>query len=49
MKKILKYVLIGILLFIAVLEIEFFIIYAVQGDNTWNFLKDVWSWYKTLL
>ncbi len=48
MKKILKYILIGVLLFVAVLGIEFCIIYAVEGDNIWNYLKDVWSWYKTL-
>lgn len=49
MKKILKYVLIGVLLFVAVLVIEFCILYAVQGDNIWNYLEDFWGWYKNLL
>ncbi len=47
-KKILKYILVGILLFVTVIVIEFCIIYAVQRENFWNYLKDVWDWYKTL-
>ncbi len=47
-RKILKYILIGILIFVAVIVVEFCCIYAVQGDNTWNYLKDFWNWYKTL-
>ncbi len=49
MKKTLKYILIGILLFVAVIVIIFCCIYAVQGDNIWNYLKDAWEWYKTFL
>ncbi len=46
--RIIKFILIGILVFVAILVIEFCCIYAVQGDNIWNYLKDVWNWYKTL-
>ncbi len=45
MKKILKFILIVVLIYVAVLVIEFCCIYAVQGDNTRNYLKDVWEWY----
>ena len=47
--KILMFILIGISLYITVVVIEFCWIYAVQGDNIWNYLKDSWNWYKTLL
>ncbi|MDE7082401.1 MAG: hypothetical protein K2O89_01695 [Clostridia bacterium] len=46
--KILKYILICVLIFIAIIAIEFGCLYAVQGDNIWNYLKDFWEWYKTL-
>ena len=49
MKKIFKYILIGVLIYVAVLVIEFICLYAVKGDDVWNYLRDVWSWYKTLL
>lgn len=49
MKKILKYILIGILIFVIVLVIELCCIYAVEGDNFWNYLKEFWDWYKKLL
>lgn len=48
MKRILKYILVGVLVFVAVIVIEFCCIYAVQGDNIWNYLKEFWNWYKTL-
>lgn len=47
-KKILKFVLVVIFIYVAVIVIEFCCIYAVQGDNIWNYIKDFWSWYKTL-
>lgn len=47
--KVLKYVLIAVSIYIAVLVIEVGVIYAVQGDNTWNYLKEVWEWYSTLI
>jgi len=25
------------------------IIYIVEGDNIWNYIKEVWDWYKTFL
>lgn len=46
--KNLKYVLIGVSIYIAILLIEIGIIYAVKGEETWDYLKEVWSWYKTL-
>ncbi len=47
-KKILKFILVGILLFVMIIAIEVCCIYAVEGENTLNYLKDVWNWYKTL-
>ena len=49
LKKILKYILISVLIYIALLVIEFCCIYAVQRENVWNFYKDYWDWYRTLL
>jgi len=48
-RKILKYILIGISLYVAVIVIEFCCLYAVLGDNIWDYLKDFWNWYITLL
>lgn len=47
-KRILKYILIGISTYVALLVIEFGCIYAFQGNNIWNYLKDFWEWYSTL-
>lgn len=47
-KKILKFILLGALLYVAVIAIELCCIYAVQKDNTWNYLKEFWDWYSTL-
>jgi len=47
MKKILKFIIVGILLCVAALVIGFCCIYAVQGDNVRNYLKEFWNWYKT--
>ncbi len=47
-KKIFKFILVGVLLYVAVLVIEFCCLYAVQGDNIWNYFKDFWNWYTTL-
>ena len=44
-----KKIIVGVLLYITVIVIEFCCIYAVQGDNIWNYLKDIWEWYITLL
>lgn len=46
--KALKYILIGIAIYAAILLIEFGCIYAVQGNNTWNYLKDFFNWYIAL-
>lgn len=46
--KILKYIIIGVSIYVAIVVIEFCCIYAVQGDNVWNHLKEFWDWYKTL-
>ncbi len=48
MKRILKILLVGISVVVAIIGIEFCIIYAVEGENFWNYLKDAWDWYKTL-
>lgn len=45
--KILKYVLVGISIYFAILLIEFCCIYAVQGNNTWNYIKEFFNWYIT--
>ncbi len=47
-KKILKIILISVAIYVAVLIIEIGCLYAVKGDDVWNYLKDVWDWYKTL-
>ena len=44
--KVLKYVLIGISIYLAILLIEVAIIYAVKGEDTWNYLKEFWEWYS---
>ncbi len=46
--KVLKYVLIGVSIYVAVLLIAFCIIYAIKGKDTWNYFKEVWEWYSTL-
>ncbi len=48
MKKIIKYILIGVSIYVTILAIELCCIYAVEGDNAWNFIKEFWDWYKTL-
>lgn len=48
-KKIFLYVLIGILVFLTVAEIEVGIICAVKGVSIPSYLKDVWDWYKYLI
>ena len=47
--KILKYVLIGVSIYVAVLLIEIGIIYAVKGEETWAYLKEAWEQYLTLI
>lgn len=46
--KALKIFLIGLAVYVAVIVIEFCCIYAVQGENTWNTLREFWDWYWTL-
>ena len=48
-KKIIKFIIIGILLYVSVLVIEFACFYTVQEEDIWNKLKKFWCWYKTLL
>ena len=45
--KLLKYILIGISIYVAVLIIEFCCIYAIEGDNAWKHFKDALKWYLT--
>lgn len=47
--KTLKFILVGILLFVTILAIEFCCIYALLGDNTWNYIKDFWNWYAMFI
>lgn len=49
MKKKLLIILIGILVYINIIIIEICCIYAVKGDNTWNYLKEFWDWYKNFV
>ena len=46
-KKLLVFILVGVLLYITVIIIEFCCLYAVLGDEIWNYLKDFFAWYKT--
>lgn len=39
-KKIIKYILIGILIYVTVTLIEFGCFYAVQGEDIWDNLKN---------
>ncbi len=47
-KKILIFIIIGIVIYFTIAAIEFCCIYAVQGDNIWNYINDFWNWYKKL-
>ncbi len=47
-KYILKFILVGVSFYVMILIVGFCCIYAAQGDDTWNYLKDFWEWYKTL-
>jgi len=49
-KKILKYIIIGVgvSVYVTVSLIQFCCIYGVQGNNIWSYLKEYWTWYKTL-
>ncbi len=49
MKKIIKFIIIGILLYVSIIVVEFGWLYAMEGDEIWNNLKDFWNWYKKLL
>ena len=46
--KVLKYIIIGVSVYLAVLITEFCCIYAVKGESTWSFIKETWEWYSTL-
>ncbi len=48
-KKILKYIIIGVVIYLTILAIEFCCLYSVHGDNTWNYIKEYWDWYKDVL
>ena len=49
MKKKILIILICILLYVTEIVIELCYIYATQGDNTWNYLKEFWDWYKNFV
>lgn len=48
-KKIIKFIIIGILLYVSLTVIEFGCFYAVQGEDIWDNLKKFWCWYKKVL
>ena len=47
-RKILKYIIIGVFIYSVIFGIELLILYAIEGDNIWSFIKETWDWYKTL-
>lgn len=47
-KKDLKILLICVSVYVAIAVINFSCIYALQGENFWNYLKECWDWYKKL-
>ncbi len=47
--KILFYAIIGITIFFIVVAIEICCIYAVKGDETYTYLRELWVLYKKLL
>lgn len=47
-KKILKYLLVGVFVYVTIIYFEICCIYAVLGEDTWNYLKEVWGWYSIL-
>lgn len=49
MKKILKYILIGVLIYVTIMAIEVCCLYAAMGDGVWQYLKDCWELCKTLI
>ena len=48
-KWILKFILVGIALLFLILVIELCCIYLAEGINIWEYLKEVWEWYTTLI
>ncbi len=48
MKKIIMYILLGLLVYVAICAISLGVIYTVEGDETCEFLRDYWSWYSKM-
>ncbi len=48
-KKTLIIILTVVVIYVAVCVAEFCYIFATQDDNTWNYLKEFFDWYFTLL
>ncbi len=48
-KWVLKFILVGISLLFLILVIELCCIYLAEGINIWEYLKEVWEWYTTLI
>lgn len=47
--KILKFILIGVVLYIAVLIVEFCYLYAKYGNGVWDIIKEFFIWYEQFL
>lgn len=47
-KKTLKYIIIGVSIYVAVIVIEFYCLYAVHANDILNYLKEFWIWYISL-
>ena len=48
-KKLIRNIIIAISVFVAICLIQFICIYAIKGDETWEFYKEFWNWYKQLI
>lgn len=44
-KKTLKYIIIGVSIYVAVIVIEFCCLYTVYANDILNYLKEFWNWY----
>lgn len=49
MKWVFKIILVGVSILALIFVIELCCIYLAEGINIWEYLKEVWEWYSTLL
>ncbi|MDE7330495.1 MAG: hypothetical protein K2N30_05380 [Clostridia bacterium] len=45
-KETIIFIAVGVLIYVMIIAVEFYYIYSKQGDNIWNYLNDLWEWYK---